>query len=98
SSTMCTILLLIFRPFEIGDEIELLEPTGTKGLRGKVVYLNFMFTTLEEAGDGGRSCRVLVPNNVIFQKSIRRWPGARTERLDDHLMKSPEQREAEAPA
>lgn len=48
SNVMCTFMLLIFRPFNIGDEIEILEPTGTSGLKGKVVHLNVMFTTLEE--------------------------------------------------
>ena len=48
SNVMCTFMLLLFRPFNIGDDIEILEPTGTTGLKGRVVHLNLMFTTLEE--------------------------------------------------
>ncbi len=64
SNTSCTVLILLFRPFAVGDEIEFVgEQT-----KGRVVDLNFIFTTLD-AGDGSV---MQIPNNQFFQKVIRR--------------------------
>jgi len=65
SNLTCTIMILFFRPFEIGDDIEFTDPAG---LRGKVASLNFAFTTLR--GDDGRL--VQIPNNLFFQRVIKR--------------------------
>lgn len=67
SNVLCTLLLMIVRPFKIGDTVEL--PTDSLG--GKVVNLNLMFTTLRD--DEGRY--VQVPNNTFFQKPVRRTLG-----------------------
>ncbi|MBF0239716.1 MAG: mechanosensitive ion channel family protein, partial [SAR324 cluster bacterium] len=41
-------MLLVVKPFRIGDEIEVIEPSSTNaGIRGKVVDLNLIYTTLE---------------------------------------------------
>jgi small-conductance mechanosensitive channel len=64
SNTLCTLLLLIYQPFQIGDYIEL----PADNLSGKAVDLNMLFTTLREE-DGSL---VQVPNNFFFQKAIRR--------------------------
>lgn len=64
SNTLCTVLILISRPFSIGDDVEFVgEPT-----RGRVTDLNFLFTTLQ-AEDGGE---IRVPNNLFFQKILKR--------------------------
>ena len=67
SNISCTVLILFFRPFEIGDELEFTDPSG---LRGKVVNLNFAYTTLRD--DEGRL--VQVPNNLFFQRIVKRRP------------------------
>lgn len=70
SNLLCSILLVVFRPFQIGDEIEITEPVGGKGLRGKVLKFNVMYTTLMENLDGDE-VTTNVPNNIFFQKAIR---------------------------
>lgn len=94
SNAMCSLLLLVFQPFRIGDRIEIIEATGGTGLRGKVVNLNPIFTYLEEEEEteDGYGSTVHVPNNIFFQKSIRRWKGVRSERLDEYMFneKAPE--------
>lgn len=68
SNTSATVLILIMRPFHIGDEIEL----PSEGVKGRVTDLNFFFTTV--AVDHETAFRV--PNNLFFQKVIKRTPGA----------------------
>ncbi|MFW6241937.1 MAG: mechanosensitive ion channel family protein, partial [Thermodesulfobacteriota bacterium] len=36
SNFLCTLILLIFQPFRIGDEIEVIDPSLTSGISGKV--------------------------------------------------------------
>jgi small-conductance mechanosensitive channel len=92
SNALCSLLLLVFQPFQIGDRIEIIEATGGTGLRGEVVNLNPIFTYLEEENDDGHGSTVYVPNNIFFQKSIRRWKGIKSERLDVYMFneKTPE--------
>ena len=54
-------------------------------MAAKVVNLNPIFTFLEEENDDGYSSTVHVPNNIFFQKSIRRWQGVKSERLDEYM-------------
>ena len=77
SNAFCTLLLLIYKPFQVGDRIAI----PADDLEGKVVDLNLMFTTLD-AGDGGL---LRVPNNHFFQKVIRRIPGDETTDLFEQL-------------
>jgi small-conductance mechanosensitive channel len=64
SNTHCTVMILIVRPFAIGDEIEFVgEP-----VKGRVVDLNFIFTTVD-ASDGSV---MQIPNNLFFQKVLHR--------------------------
>jgi small-conductance mechanosensitive channel len=79
SNLLCTVLLLVFAPFRVGDDIEIIEATGGRGLRGRVVDLKALYTSLrisDEAGGGA----VQVPNTLFFQKSIRRWSSANNRR------------------
>ena len=85
SNALCSLLLLVFQPFRIGDRIEIVEATGGTGLRGKVVNLNPIFTYLEEEDGNGLESVVHVPNNIFFQKTIRRWPDVASERLDEYM-------------
>jgi small-conductance mechanosensitive channel len=84
SNIFCSLMMLIFAPFRIGDEIEIIETTGGSGLRGTVRSVNPMFTCIDEAGEGGINL-VQVPNNVFFQKTIRRWKGTATSGVDESL-------------
>ena len=84
SNTLCTLIIMIFRPFAVGDQVEL----AGEPVKGRVIDLNFIYTTLD-AGDG---TVMQVPNNLFFQKVLRRRyasvgvsPAAhmRTKRPDD---------------
>jgi small-conductance mechanosensitive channel len=73
SNLLCSIILSIVEPFRIGDEIEIIEPTGGTGLRGRVRELNLLYTSIDETSDLGPSgTSVQIPNNVFFQKTIRK--------------------------
>jgi len=67
SNTSATVLILILRPFGIGDEVEL----SSENVKGRVVDLNFFFTTV--AVDATTVFRV--PNNLFFQKCLKRTAG-----------------------
>jgi small-conductance mechanosensitive channel len=77
SNTLCTLLILVYRPFEVGDEIEI---TG-EVVRGRVIDLNFIFTTLR-AADGGL---VQIPNNFFLQRVVKRHPASIGVALADQL-------------
>jgi small-conductance mechanosensitive channel len=68
SNWLCTMVILITRPFAIGDEVEFVgEQT-----KGRVVDLNFIYTSLR-AEDGAT---LQVPNNLFFQKVLKRYHAA----------------------
>lgn len=67
SNATCALLLLVYRPFRVGDEVELLEPDGRVGVSGRVIDLNLLFTTLLDGGDAV----VRIPNNLFVQKYSR---------------------------
>jgi small-conductance mechanosensitive channel len=46
SNMLCSVLLVVFDLFRIGEEIEVIEATGGKGPRGTVVNLNVLYTSL----------------------------------------------------
>lgn len=64
SNSLCTVIIMLFRPFSVGDDVEIMGDP----VKGRVVDLNFVYTTLD-AGDGSV---MQVPNNLFFQKAIRR--------------------------
>lgn len=77
SNFLCTLVLVILKPFYVGDEIEL----PTANVRGKVTDLSVVYTTLESAP--GET--VLVPNNMFFQLIFKRRAGAGTSDLGGQL-------------
>jgi len=79
SNFLCTLVLVILKPFYVGDEIEL----PAANVRGKVVDLSVVFTTLESAP--GET--VLVPNNMFFQVIFKRRHGQSTSDLESQLHK-----------
>ena len=71
SNLLCALLLLVFRPFQVGDDIEIIEVLGGSGLRGRILKFNLMYTTIAEKVDDQQVLTNL-PNNVFFQKAIRK--------------------------
>jgi|SRR5580692_2557839 small-conductance mechanosensitive channel len=67
SNSFCTFMILMFRPFAIGDEIEF----AGEPVYGKVIDLNFLYTTLR-CDDGSD---MQIPNNFFFQKVLKRRHG-----------------------
>lgn len=70
SNIFCTVLIFTTRPFRIYDYIEILENGEKPGLKGRVVDVNLIYTTLEEVGNG---TVLQIPNNIFFQRTLRRW-------------------------
>ena len=74
SNATAAVLVLILRPFRIGDTVELMDPTG-EPMGGKVTDMNLMFTTLtlppEEGDSPDRPMLLNVPNNLFFQRVLR---------------------------
>jgi small-conductance mechanosensitive channel len=86
SNLLCTVMLIIFHPFRIGDEIEIIDPAMTAGMEGKVKNINLMFTSLYEQSESGAvRGEIMIPNNLFFQKIIRCKKGNRTFSLDKQL-------------
>jgi len=74
SNIFCTFLLVMTRPFRLHDQIELLESGDKPGLRGQVVDVNVIYTTLKETSADGASASVLqIPNSLFFQRVVRRY-------------------------
>ena len=69
SNALCTVLLLVFKPFRIGDRVEL----PAEGIAGPAVALNLAYTILRD--DAGHL--IQIPNNLFFQKVVRRQPRPR---------------------
>jgi len=77
SNLLCAVLIYTVGPFRLGDVVELVEATDKPGIKGRVVAINLLYTTLiepEELGTG--SSMVQVPNSLFFQRSVRRWRGS----------------------
>lgn len=65
SHMLASILIVVFRPFEVGDRVEIV---GDDPVIGEVIDLNPVYTTMR-ADDGGT---LQVPNNLFFQKALKR--------------------------
>jgi len=63
SDVTASLFLTIWRPFRLGDTVELLP----ENLKGRAVERNLMFTVLRE--EGGSVLQI--PNNLFFQKIFR---------------------------
>lgn len=75
SNIFCTVLIFATRPFRLYDQVEILENGEKPGLRGQVVDIGLVYTTLQEPGDGGVHPPNLlqVPNIMFFQRIVRRY-------------------------
>lgn len=75
SNIFCTILIIVSRPFRLYDHIELVDSGDKPGLRGQVIDINLIYTTLQEPGDRDTASLLQVPNSLFFQRTVRRWRG-----------------------
>lgn len=71
SSFVCGLILLVSRPFTIGDTVEVFDPSATDkpGTRGTVVDITGLYLVLEEAV--GEKYRIYIPHNQVLQRGIR---------------------------
>ena len=73
SNIFCSVLIFTTRPFRLYDQIEVLENGEKQGLRGTVVDVNLIYTTLQEEETEGRPGSTLqIPNSLFFQRAVRR--------------------------
>jgi small-conductance mechanosensitive channel len=88
SNLLCAVILLVARPFQLGDRLTF---PGDDDLTGSVSDFDLLFTTLRL--DDGRLLRV--PNNLFFQKMFLREPADRPKELAASLEapKSPAEEE-----
>ena len=75
SNIFCALLVFTTRLFRLGDHIELLENGEKPGLKGRVLDINLIYTTLEESGTAAQGTLIKVPNSLFFQRSLRAWHG-----------------------
>ena len=76
SNLFCALLIVIVGPYRLGDYIELIDTADKPGARGRVVDINMLYTTLEDASPDHREGTLLqIPNSLIFQRVVRRWKG-----------------------
>lgn len=74
SNLFCAILIFTTSPFRVGDLIEVLEGGDKPGVKGRVLDINLVYTTLLEEGPGqGEKTILQLPNSMFFQRIVRRW-------------------------
>ena len=66
-------LIFSTRPFRLGDVIELIDTGDKPGIKGRVVDIQLVYTTLEDVMPENAGALLQVPNALFFQKSLRRW-------------------------
>lgn len=76
SNLLCAVLILTVGPFRLGDVVEIIESAEKPVVKGRVIAINMLYTTLEESVESGPAPIVQVPNNLFFQKVVRRMRGA----------------------
>ena len=76
SNLFCAFLIFTVGPFRLGDTIELLDTAEKPGAKGRVVDINLLYTTLEDATRGQTGVLLQIPNALIFQRVLRRWEPA----------------------
>lgn len=75
SNLFCALLIYVTRAFRIGDVVELLEPGEKPVMKGRVVDINLVYTTLQESGTAQDGTTLQLPNSLFFQRALRRWHG-----------------------
>ena len=73
SNLFCAFLIFTVGPFRVGDHIEVLDTAEKPGALGRVVDINLLYTTLEDATSSAPGTLIQIPNALIFQRLVRRW-------------------------
>jgi small-conductance mechanosensitive channel len=63
SNVTASFCLTLWRPFRLGHTVEIVP----ENLKGRVIDVNLMFTTLREEGGAA----ITIPNNLFFQKMFK---------------------------
>ena len=85
SNLLCAVLIFTVGPFRNGDVVELVDTLDKPGVKGRVIAINLLFTTLLEVPEAGGAL-VQVPNSQFFQKSVRRWRGAEVQAMHKDVL------------
>lgn len=76
SNIFCSFLIFVTRIVRLHDHIEVVENGQTAGLRGQVIDINLIYTTVQEHSADGSGSTLKFPNSLFFQRITRTWPGA----------------------
>lgn len=85
SNIFCTLLIAMTHPFRLNDHIELLENGEKPGLKGRVIDINLIYTTLQEVNEQQTGTRLQIPNSLFFQRTLRRWPNGVVPPAVEHI-------------
>ena len=85
SNIFCTLLIAMTHPFRLNDHIELLENGEKPGLKGRVIDINLIYTTLQEVNEQQSDTRLQIPNSLFFQRTLRRWPSGVVPQVVEHI-------------
>ena len=85
SNIFCTLLIAMTKPFRLNDHIELLENGEKPGLKGRVIDINLIYTTLQEVNEQQSDTRLQIPNSLFFQRTLRRWPSGVVPQVVEHI-------------
>ena len=86
SNIACSFLLMLFKPFRIGDIVEIMDNASGPHVGGRVTDVTLMYVVVREEGDDGPAF-IQIPNNLFFQKIVRRRAGRRAVNIEDHVDK-----------
>ncbi len=73
SNLFCAVLIFSTRPFRLNDVVELIDSGDKPGIKGRVVDIRLVYTTLEDVTPEHAGAMLQVPNSLFFQKALRRW-------------------------
>jgi len=83
SNGLCSLLLLLFAPFRVGDEIEVLENENNRTAKGRVVGINLLYVSLRYVDETNAESTFRVPANLFFQRTVRVRHGDETKSLGE---------------
>lgn len=85
SNLFCSFLIFTATPFRIGDTLEILDAADKPGVKGRVLVIHLLYTTLEDLnGEATEGALLQIPNSAFFQKTIRRWQPNENDRKHYH--------------
>lgn len=78
SNLFCAVLIFSTRPFRLNDVVEVVDIGHEAGIKGRVVDIRLVYTTLEDVTPEHQGALLQVPNSMFFQKVVRRWRAPET--------------------